>query len=164
MRKRLHIIVAAILLVSASGFGGEGKKYGKDLTVKDVTPLALILGNPEKYNGTRVLVEGTIAEVCQNMGCWIKISDASATTPIQFKVDDGVIEFPKDGKGKAVRGEGVVFVKTYSKEELIKQAKHEAEEQGKEFDPSTITGPKVVVRINGEGAVISEPQEPSMGK
>jgi len=48
----------------------------------------------------------------------------------------------------------VVSVRTYSKEELIKQAEEHAKEEGKEFDPSTITGPKTVVQIKGEGAVI----------
>jgi len=156
MRKRFQSIVAAVLLVTMLGFAGDGKKYGKDLTIKKKTSIADILQNPEKYDGKRVLVEGEITEVCQNMGCWIKITDKTVEETMLFKVDDGVIEFPKDGKGKAVKGEGIVSVKTYTKEELITQAKHEAEEQGKEFDPSSVTGPKVVVRINGEGAVITD--------
>lgn len=154
MRKRFESIVTAVLLVTILAFAGDGKKYGKELTLKEKTPLADILKNPEKFDGKRVLVEGVISEVCQMMGCWIRISDKTVEEPVLFKVDDGVIEFPKDAQGKTVRAEGIVSVKTSSKEELIEQARHEADEQGKEFDPASMTGPKTVVQINGEGAVI----------
>jgi hypothetical protein len=43
-----------------------------------------------------------------------------------------------------------------TKEQLIAQGQHMAEEQGTKFDPATVTGPKRVVQINGEGAVIKE--------
>ena len=90
------------------------------------------------------------------MGCCIKIKDTTSTEAMQFKVQDGVIEFPKEVKGKKVKAEGVVSVKITSKEDLIKQGEHEAQEQGKKFDPASITGPKTVIRIEGEGAVIGE--------
>jgi hypothetical protein len=57
-------------------------------------------------------------------------------------------------KGKTAKAEGVVAVTTYSKEDLIKQGEMHAKEEGTTFDPSTVTGSKTVVQINGEGAVI----------
>ena len=156
MKMRLYRALVVVFVVTLVALAGDGEKYGKDLTVKEKTAIADILKDPQKFEGKRVLIEGEIEEVCQNMGCWIKVNDTSSKEPMLFKVEDGVIEFPKDGKGKKVKAEGIVSVKTYTKEELIKQAKHEAEEQGKEFDPSSITGPKVVVRVNGDGAVIGE--------
>lgn len=156
MKTRLHVVLAVLFVFTLAALAGDGKKYGKELTLKETTAIADILKNPEKFDGKRVLVEGNIEEVCQMMGCWIKINDKTSKEAMLFKVDDRVIEFPKDAKGKTVKAEGVVFVKTYTKEELVKQAQHEADEQGKKFDPSSITGPKVVTRINGEGAVIAE--------
>lgn len=137
--------------------GGE-KKYGKDLTVKEGTSLSRLLSKPEEFNGKRVLIEGVITEVCQKKGCWIRVVEKAGGEAVQVKVEDDVIVFPKDGKGKKVRAEGTVSVTTLSTEELVKKAKHEAEEQGKlrEFDPSKIKGPKTVVRIEGEGAVIRD--------
>lgn len=148
--------LAVLVAFTLVAFAGDGKKYGKDLTVKEKTAIADIMMNPQKFDGKRVLIEGEIEEVCQMMGCWIKITDKSSKESMLFKVEDGVIEFPKDGKGKRVRAEGVVSVTTSTKEELIKQGQHEAQEQGKEFDSSSITGPKVVVRVNGEGAIIED--------
>ena len=150
------ILVACIIAVMVFGFTLDVEKYGKELTVKERTSIADILKSPEKFDGKRVLVEGTISEVCQMMGCWIRITDNSTDEPLLFKVEDGVIEFPKNAQGRTVRAEGIVSVTATSKEDLIKKGRHEAEEQGKEFDPSLITGPKQVVQLNGEGAVVSD--------
>lgn len=157
MRSLVAVILVVGLTIGSNAAGGD-KKYGKDLTLKDKTPLSELLSNPEKYKGKKVLIEGRITEVCQKKGCWIKVSDGSKSDPVQVKVEDDVIVFPIDGKGKNVKAEGTVSVTTLSKEELVKRARHEAEEQGKlkEFDPSTIKGPKTVIRIEGEGAVIED--------
>ena len=93
-------------------------------------------------------------DVCKERGCWIKVASDKEFESIRFKVDDGVIVFPLDAKGKTARAEGVVSVKTFSKEDLIKQGEEQAQEEGTKFDPSTVTGPKTVVQIKGEGAVI----------
>jgi len=156
MKRRFSGALALLVAFTVVAFSGDGKKYGKEITLKDKTAIADIMKNPKMFEGKRVLVEGEIDDVCQMMGCWIRISDESTKESMLFKVEDGVMEFPKDGKGKKVRAEGVVSVKTYTKEELIKQGEHEAQEQGKEFDPSSITGPKVVIQIDGEGAVIED--------
>ena len=156
MKTRLQGVLVVLFVVTLAAIAGDGKKYGKDLTVKEKTAIADIMKDPQKFEGKRVLIEGEIEEVCQSMGCWIKIKDKTSKESMLFKVEDGVIEFPKDAKGKKVKAEGLVSVKTSTKEELMKQAEHEAQEQGKKFDPSLITGPKVVVRVNGEGAVIAE--------
>jgi hypothetical protein len=150
------MVLAVLFVFTLVALAGDGKKYGKDLTVKEKTAIADILKNPKEFEGKRILIEGEIDEVCQKMGCWIKVKDKTSKEAMLFKVDDGVIEFPKEVKGKKVKAEGVLFVKVSTKEELIKQGEHEAEEQGKKFDPSTITGPRTVIRINGEGAVIGE--------
>ncbi len=143
-----------LVLAVCTAFAGQTKKYGKEITLKEKTKVSDILADPGKYSGKQVLVEGKIMDVCKKAGCWIKIASDKKGESIQFKVKDGVIVFPVSAKGKTALAEGVVSVKKYSKEELIEQAKHEAKEQGKAFDPSTIQGPSIVVRIDGEGAVV----------
>lgn len=158
MKKLPALMLISILLLSLV-YAQEGpKQYGTPLTLKKVTKVSEILANPEKYNGTRVLVEGPIVDVCPKRGCWIQIGSDKEFEKIQFKVDDGVIVFPMEAKGLKVRAEGIVFVSTRSKEQLIEEARHHAEEQGKldEFNPESIKGPKTVIRLNGEGAVITK--------
>lgn len=153
--KTVAATIILTLIVSLALAEGE-KKYGKDLTLKNPTSVSEILASPEKYHGTSVLVEGTIVDVCEKKGCWIKIAGENEADVIQIKVEDDVIVFPREAKGKRVKAEGKVFAKVYSVKELIARAKHEAEEQKKEFDASSIKEPKTVVRIDGDGAVIKE--------
>lgn len=157
MNNRFLMIVAVVLLFLVAAAAGD-KKYGKSLTVKKATPIAELLAKPESFKGQKILVDGEITEVCQKKGCWIKLKDPSSETEVQVKVEDDVIVFPKDSKGKKVRAEGVVSVTVVTEEERRSSAKHEAEEQGKlkEFDASKIVGSVTVVRIDGEGAEIRE--------
>lgn len=152
--KSVLTIVAVLALTASVAVAGNPKNYGKALTLKEVTRVSEILAHPEKYNGKRVRVQGAVVDVCSKRGCWIRLASDKEFESIVFKVDDGVIVFPMDAKGKTAIAEGVISAKTYSVEQLIEQGKHQAEETGKPFDPSTVTGPKTVVRIMGEGASI----------
>lgn len=156
MRYYVYALLLPFLFGVAQIAAGEGKTYGKKLTVKEVTPIADILANPEMYNGKQVLVEGKVVDVCKKMGCWMMLTGNGKDGSIRIKVKDGEIVFPQEARGKVVRAQGVISVRTMTKDQLIAQGEHMAEEQGSTFDPSTVTGPKKVVQINGEGAVIAE--------
>ena len=52
------------------------------------------------------------------------------------------------------RAEGIVEKLEYTEEEALERARHQAEEHGTEFDPSTVTGPETVYQIKGIGAVM----------
>jgi Domain of unknown function (DUF4920) len=149
---RLFALMLLASLLSSALTAGP-KTYGRSLTLSEVTPIADILAHPEEYKGKRVLVEGRIAEVCRMRGCWIQIADSTGAAEIRFKVEDGVIEFPRSVKGKHVRAEGIVSVRDLSPTQQVEQGKHEAQEQGRGFNPATIKGPKTVVQIQGEGAL-----------
>ncbi|MEX0602801.1 MAG: DUF4920 domain-containing protein [Bacteroidota bacterium] len=150
--------VAFLILCSTAILVALPKKYGKALTLKEATPVSAILANPGEFDGKLVQVKGLVVDVCQKMGCWIRIAGEEDHQSIQLKVDDGVIVFPVEAKGKEAVVEGIVSVQTLTVDEAIARARHEAEEQGRleAFDPSTITGPKTLVRLMGEGAVIGE--------
>lgn len=154
MRAIITLVALTCVLSVGSTALAAPKEYGKKLTLKETTKISDILADPQHFDGKRVLVEGTVVDVCSNRGCWIKLAGEKEFESIRFKVDDGIIVFPMDAKGKTARAEGVVSVRTYSREELITQAEEHAKEEGKAFDPSTITGPRTVVQIKGEGAII----------
>lgn len=151
--RQCTILLTALLCVSTSFAGGK-KSYGKPLTLTEVTKISDILASPDSFNGKRVLVEGNIVGVCAERGCWIKLGSDKEFESLTFKVDDGVIIFPLDAKGKSARAEGVVSVKKYTKEELIEAGKKHAEKEKTKFDPASVTGPKTVIQLKGEGAVI----------
>jgi hypothetical protein len=147
-------LYAVLLLIATGALAGPAKKYGKELTVKETTKISSILADPGKFDGKMVRVEGAVVGVCEKRGCWIRLASDREFESIQLKVEDGVIVFPMDAKGKNAVAEGVVDVRTVSVEDQIAQGKHHEEETGEKFDPSTVKGPKTIVRIMGEGAEI----------
>lgn len=146
IKKSFLSFILAILLIS--NINAEGEKYGKEITLKEKTQVSAILAAPDKFDGKTVLVEGKILNVCQGMGCWIEIAGATEEEKIMVKVEDGVIVFPKESKGKTALVEGVVAEVLPSNEEHKedKDHKHAGDDP---CNPKTKT-----YRINGIGAVI----------
>src|SRR5690554_5321367 len=74
--------------------------YGEPVALDDGTPTvtpSALLADPAAYDGETVHVEGTIAEMCKMMGCWLTLRDTGA--------DDGEtvrVRVPKDSTGSYV--------------------------------------------------------------
>ena len=148
------LLFIAFALSSTISYAQEGNAYGKKLTLNERTSIAALLENPKEYVGKTVQIEGLIVKVCEKRGCWIDIASTKGFEKIRLKVDDGVIIFPMEEKGKEVIAEGVFEALHYSKEDLIERGEHMAKEYGTEFDPKTITEGKTEYRLKGLGAVV----------
>lgn len=153
MQKQIMFIVL-LLFITSNIFSEDGNKYGKKLTLKEKTKISTILEKPKDFVGKKVLVEGTVVGVCEKRGCWIELASDKQYQKIKVKVKDGEIIFPLEEKGKTAVVEGEVYEIKLSKEQATEQAKHEAEEHGKEFDPNSVTGLNTYYQIKGLGAVI----------
>jgi hypothetical protein len=129
-------------------------KLGKPLRLKHPTPIAELTAKPDALVGKTVQTKGRVTEVCQMMGCWMALVDPATEASIRVKVNDGDIEFPKDSVGKTAVAEGTLIRLVLTKEQAVARAKHEAEEQGRKFDASRITGGATIYQIQGTGAVI----------
>jgi len=149
MKKIIGIVCLGAGLVAAAEV-----KLGKPLTVKDPVSVEKIYAEPDKFLGKTVAVKGKITEVCQMMGCWMNLVDSSSGKMIRIKVNDGEIEFPKNGAGKIAIAEGTLMKIELSKQRAIAEAKHEADEMGRKFDPKAVTGPVTRYQIRGSGAVV----------
>lgn len=143
-------------LLAASLLSAAELKLGKPLTVKEPVSIEKVYAEPEKFLGKTVAVKGKITEVCQMMGCWMNLVDSASGKSIRIKVNDGEIEFPKNGAGRMAIAEGTLTKVELSKERAIAEAKHEAEEMNRKFDPKAITGPVTRYQIRGTGAVVLE--------
>ena len=145
-----------ISLLLASGALAADQKLGKPLALSETTPLAQIEAHPEKYVGKLVQVRGRVSEVCQAMGCWMNIVDPVGERSIRIKVNDGEIVFPESAVGKLAVAEGKLVKLELTREEAVAQAQHEAEEQGRKFDPKSIRKGVTMYMLQGAGAVIRE--------
>jgi hypothetical protein len=144
------------LLFVSSFTAAADEKLGAPLTIKVQTPIADLMGKPVRFVGRTVQVKGKATEVCEKMGCWIVLTDTATGAAVRIKVNDGDIVFPKDSVGKTVIAEGTFTETKLTRAQAVERAKHEAEEQGRKFDPSTVKGPVTSYQVQGYGAIILE--------
>lgn len=127
---------------------------GQPLALPAPTPLATIEATPAKYVGRNVQVKGKVTEVCQMAGCWMALQDTASNKIIRVSVEDGVIVFPKTAVGKMAVAEGKLQKIELTREQAIAEAKHEAEEQKREFHPERIKSGTTTYQLQGSGAVV----------
>ena len=140
------------LLIAAATVCAAAQNLGKPLTLKKPITIAKVMAKPDKFVGKTVQVKGKVAEVCQMMGCWMSLADGAQA--IRITVEDGVITFPKTSVGKQALAEGKLVKVVLTKEEAIAQAKHQADESGRKFDPASIKSGTTTYQIQGTGAVV----------
>ncbi len=163
MKHKWMFVLAAAVILSGCGKEEEmkdvqvpeaSKAYGEPLELKETVKVSALLNSPDDYIGKKVQVEGEILDVCKMRGCWIEIAGDEPYQKIKVKVDDGVIVFPMDAKGKKVRAEGELQKIELTVEQARKHMQHRAEEYGEKFDPASVTEPMVYYQIKGTGAVV----------
>lgn len=154
MRHIIFITLLIFTITSLTAFAGDGKQYGKKLTLKKTTNVSEILANSEKFVGKKVLIKGTIVDVCKKRGCWMDISSDKEFEKIKVKVEDGVIVFPLTAKGKTASVEGEVYAITSAVEECSNKEDHSGDEHGEECEHSKTKSEKTIYQIKGLGAVI----------
>lgn len=144
-------ILALLLIVTVSISFANEEKYGKEITIKEKTDISKILETPSKFEGKTILVEGDVLAVCPSKGCWIEVSGEKEGEKLKVKVEDGVIVFPQDAKGKKALVEGTIEVVKAESE----CGGHEGEE-AKADEGGCCSGSKSakVYQLRGLGAVI----------
>ena len=153
---RIVALVAALAIaIPLAAAAEEGKTFGKGVGGTEVVKVSELVANADKYVGQTVRVEGVVIDVCAKRGCWMDIAGDGKSEKIRIKVDDGVMVFPMEAKGKHAIAEGVFTKIEMTPEEALALAKHLAEERGQAVDATkTPDAPTVVYQIQGSGAVI----------
>jgi hypothetical protein len=146
--------LAAALLVAVAVMAGESTKLGRPLILSHPQPVREILANPDSFVGKAVQVKGKVTEVCQMAGCWMALADLETAKVLRVKVNDGDIVFPKEAVGKVAIAEGMLTRLSLTREQAVAMAKHEAEEQGRKFNPASVKSGAVIYQLKGAGAVI----------
>ena len=144
----------ALLLAVGIVCAGAEVKLGQPVEVKNPFAVSELLQKTAEFEGKTVQVRGKVTEVCQMMGCWVNLVDTKTGDSIRIKVVDGEIIFPADSPGRTAVAEGKLKKIVLSKEQAIAAAKHEAEEQGRKFNPDSVQAGKTIFQIQGTGAVL----------
>ena len=154
-----------LVLLSGAAIAASSDSYGDGIAptaAEGTTVLRIgeLMADPAAYVDRRVRVEGLVDDVCPMKGCWIDILEADAPADraktVRFKVEDDVIVFPAEAKGRSVVAEGVLRAREMDEESARAWFHHIAEEKGERFDPSTVTGPMTIYQIEGQGAVLRD--------
>ncbi|HYR29796.1 MAG TPA: DUF4920 domain-containing protein [Thermoanaerobaculia bacterium] len=110
--------IAAILLLATTALAGDVVTRGAAISKDTKTvPLADVMAKPDAFTKDAVVVEGLIETACQNKGCWMQVVPEAGKAGMRVTFKDYGFFVPKDSKGMKARMEGVVSVKTLSKED-----------------------------------------------
>ena len=129
-------------------------KLGRPLILSQPQSVRDVLANPDSLVGKAVQVKGKVTEVCQMAGCWMALADLETGKLLRVRVSDGDIVFPKEAVGKVAVAEGMLTKLTLTKDQAVAMARHEAEEQGRKFNPASVKSGSVIYQLKGAGAVI----------
>lgn len=131
------LALAFALVIGLSGCAGTSHApetvYGRPPTLT-AAPLTLEQASSEANVGQTLAVKAPAAEVCQNKGCWMVLTEGARSIRVTFQ--DYAFFVPKDIAGKTVVVEGVLSRRLLSADE----AKHYAEESG--AGATTALGPR----------------------
>ena len=132
MRPVLVLIASALLLaVACKPAEVPGTAYGEALTLTDTTLVSAILDAPRSFVGQRVLVAGTVVQVCEEKGCWMQIAGDREHQMLKVKVEDGVIVFPLTARGHRAVVEGTMEAVAVTADAARAQARRHSEEPTK---------------------------------
>ena len=148
------VIIALLLFIVGCTQEPAMDQYGSELALENVTPIAEILDTPETYLGKKVQIEGEVVDVCPMKGCWMEIKDPKTGQIMKVKVEDDVIVFDENSKGKNAIAEGELYEINLDKDQAISYMQHLAEEKGEAFDSTSIEGPMVIYQLKGDGALV----------
>jgi hypothetical protein len=156
MRHLISLVPALSLLALSAGCGQQTPasdtawpSYGGEFTLAEAVPLAQAVASLDEDQEITVLVEGTIAQVCQSKGCWMVVRDGDAEARIRFK--DYAFFVPWDSQGKRVRMEGTLKKDVASEE----TARHWAEEaDDPDVNPEDIHGDQPYVLLMASAVAI----------
>ncbi len=119
-----------------------GKDYDRTMTVTDFSEL---MKNAAANDGQTVLIKGNVTEVCQEMGCWMMMSDG--TNSARIKTNHKFF-LPKD-----IAGRNAVVIGKFKVAEISEdEARHYLEEsKNPAMKPEDLKGPQKVYEIEAAG-------------
>lgn len=152
---RRSFLSILFLLAASAAWAAEPETYGEGVKLTASTSIQEIVSNPDAWNGKTVRVEGKVVGVCEMKGCWIEL-ESQDQSRLRIKVEDDVIVFPAEAKGRWAVAEGTVSVREMTRDEWVRWQSHLAEEKGETFDEAAVgEGPYRLVQVQGTGAEIS---------
>ncbi|HRH60975.1 MAG TPA: DUF4920 domain-containing protein, partial [Chitinophagaceae bacterium] len=129
----------------------KGATFGAKTTVDDAVTVEQLVSIMQSREGkkTEVKIKGTVTEVCEAMGCWIKIKATNGDMMVKLKDHSFFVPLALIGKEVVVAGTAEM------KETSVAQLKHYAEDANKSKDEiDAIKEPKKEILIQAKGLLV----------
>jgi hypothetical protein len=104
----------------------EFQYYGDEITEENAVPATQLVALMGDATEKEMKIVGTIEEVCQKKGCWMKL-DLGNGEKMRITFKDYAFFVPKDASGREVVLDGLAMIEETSLESL----RHYAEDAGK---------------------------------
>lgn len=140
------------LFLVGQGISAQSTQHGASFELKeDIKETSKVFQNLMASDSLNVQVKGTITEVCQAKGCWMKVN-LSDSEEIFVRFKNYGFFVPTDAAGKNVIMNGLAFVEEMS----VADQRHYAEDKGAtKEEVAKITEPKRTLRFEADGVRIS---------
>lgn len=117
--KRTYLAAATCVLATSLLFAVEKTVVlrGQPVSDRPAVTVGEVVNNPEKYAKESVVLEGVIDVACERKGCWMQLAAQKAGPGLRVTFKDYGFFIPFDARGMKARAEGVVSVKTLTKDE-----------------------------------------------
>ena len=158
MKNLIYLFLVVTLMFSCKNNAQSSKKdgftsYGKIVTYNETATVDEVSAKYKtlKVGDTlNVKFKSKIEDVCQNKGCWMKITLADKQQSfVKFK--DYAFFMPKDSKGQEVVVNGKAFVSEVS----VDEQKHYAEDKGESKEAiAAIVAPKLTYSFLADGVLL----------
>lgn len=129
----------------------KGATFGAKTTADNAISVEQLAAMMQSREGqkTEVKLKGTVTEVCESMGCWIKIKSTNGDMMVRMK--DHSYFVPLALNGKEVVIDGIAEEKTTS----VAQLKHYAEDANKsKAEIDAIKEPKREIVVQAKGILV----------
>lgn len=136
-----------------SKFDADGKiKRGAAIGTAMKVSLVEAMKEPNKYSEKPILVEGVIKRSCKMEGCWMELAPTLEATAVRIKMKDHAFFVPLDAAGLKAKVEGVMSIKTLSKE----QVDHLVKDDGAKFDKINADGTVTEISFEATGVELTK--------
>ena len=149
-------IASALLALGVSMAASADAVFGEPLSDAAPVRIAELTADPEAYVGRNVKVVGLVDDICPMKGCWVDILDRQSRETIRLKVQDDVIVFPAEARGREIVAEGMLRRLQLSPTQAVAWLRHAAVERGETFTEPAEPEALTIYQIEGSGAVVSD--------
>jgi hypothetical protein len=138
--------IFSILLMAFVVSAEDAKVYGTSDFAAPKVKLAQVLKDFESYKDQKITLEGSVQQVCQQKGCWLKLEDQNVSVRTLMKGYGFTV--PKELKNKKVRMTGVME----QKELPLNVVRHYLRDEGRsEEEIKKVNAPQKVFQFVAEG-------------